>query len=111
MGNQYVEFFVNQGDNLSHQITLTDVSTNTALNIASYSFFANAKSSLANANNSAVFSCVKLVPANGILQISLSGQQTLGMKIGSHFYKIQALTSNNIYIPISEGLLNIDKKI
>lgn len=103
MPGHYVELFVDQGANFSSEVTITNSTTNAAINIASYSFSGRIKSSHFSANVTEIFICTITDAANGLLTISLPSANTANIEQGRYVYKLNMTGPSSETTPVIEG--------
>lgn len=92
---EFIELFVDQGANFAAELHLTDITSNTAMNIAGLTFVGSTKRSIYSPNTSGNFVFTYANTANGYIIYSLPWDVTANMKWGTHFGDISYYNSGN----------------
>jgi hypothetical protein len=92
----YLELYVNQRANFSHEFHLTDSQTLGAQNLSSTTISGKIKKSYFSANVAANLSCNVANSANGFLIISLGANVTSNLTPGRYVYDVIMAKDNNI---------------
>lgn len=100
----YLDLYVERRSNFAQNLAITDVVTNTSINIASAIFTGNVRQYYGSSNLAASFICTPLNTANGVLNFALSADQTGAMKPGRYVYSV-VMTLNNLTRRVVEGQL------
>lgn len=88
-----LEIQTSQGANLSHILVIKNTSTNTVINIASYSFEAMLRHSFISANGTSI-TCTKTDSTNGVLTLSLSATTTGSLDYGTYVFDVLGTVDN-----------------
>ena len=102
----YADFYIDQGASFAYTITLTDDLSNTAINIATYSFSGMLRRSPYSANVAANLGVSLIDSANGRLNISLTTGQTANLE-GRYCYDFKS-NVNNIIDRVLQGNFYVD---
>lgn len=101
---QYAELFIYQGANFDSNITLTDSSTNSVINIASTVFRSRIKKSYASANIKAKITCTAVDSRNGVMQMTLTSSQTANLAQGRYVYNVMMTNGGHTDLVIEGGI-------
>ena len=98
----YVELFITQGANFYSNITITNSSTNTYMNLASSTFRGRLRKSYISSNIKGNLVCTLVDSANGVLQISMDSANTANMAQGRYVYSVKMKTDSET-VPVIGG--------
>lgn len=107
MSAGYLEFFIEQGEDFSVDITLDSINGNT-YNLMSYSVKSEIRKSHWSANTVASFNAQISDPILGIVHLSLSANTTQNIPYGRYVYDVFLTTSGNTRSKIVGGIIYID---
>jgi hypothetical protein len=97
--------YIDQGTTFSVNIQVFDTAGN-PLNIIGYTANSQIRKSYASSNTAATFSANISNPANGIVNLSLTAQQTEALKYGRYVYDLN-IKSGGVTLRASEGIVTV----
>lgn len=103
----YVELYVDQGSTFNNIITLSDDTTNTAMNIVGYTVTSQMRRSFYATNASANIICTLSDPSNGEITMTLSAGTTANLKPGYYLFDVNAVTVVGDKSRILEGSITV----
>jgi hypothetical protein len=103
----YVELYADQGSTFNNLITLSDDTTNTAINLVGHSVASQMRRSFYSSNASAIINCTILDPSDGILEMNLSAGTTANLKAGHYLFDIETTSPTGEVSRILEGSITI----
>lgn len=86
--SDYIELYIDQGEDFSSTIVLRDDNTNMYSNIAGYSVRGTLRRSILSPNASGYFVCTVTDAANGEITMSMDSANTANMKPGTYLFDI-----------------------
>lgn len=101
------EIYIDQGATFSKNITMTDVTTNTSINIIGYSVTAQLRRSYYSVNASANLVCSIVDGANGVINLSLPSANTINIPANRYLFDVYALSTSNVKSRILEGIITV----
>lgn len=104
----YVELYVDQGSTFTNIITLSDDTTNTAMNIVGYSVSSQMRRSYYSTNASANIICTLSNPSNGEITMTLSANTTSNLKPGYYLFDVNAISEVGDKSRILEGSITVN---
>jgi hypothetical protein len=104
----YVELYVDQGSTFNNIITLTDDTTNTAINLSGYTVTSQMRRSYYSSNASANIVCSITDAANGIVTMRLTSNTTSNLKAGFYLFDVEARTPSLDISRILEGSITVN---
>lgn len=107
----YVELYIDQGSTFNNIITLTDDTTNTAMNIVGYTVSAQMRRSYYSSNASANIVCTLSDPSNGEITMSMSADVTSNLKAGYYLFDVNTTTLVGDKSRVLEGSITVNAGI
>lgn len=104
----YVELYVDQGSTFNNIITLSDDTTNTAMNIVGYTVNSQMRRSYFSSNASANIICTLSDPSNGEITMSLSAGTTANLKPGYYLFDVNTVTPIGDKSRVLEGSITVN---
>lgn len=86
--SDYIELYIDQGEDFSSTIVLKDDITNLYQNVAGYSVRGTLRRSILSSNASGYFVCSVTDAANGEITFNMDSANTSNMKPGTHMFDI-----------------------
>lgn len=107
-----IELWVKQGQNLSHQIKMTNPVTNTAINIASYTnFTGRLKKSYITNNISANLTFTKTDASNGVVLMTLGHTETEVLYPMKYVFDVSCVSPTNEKLFPLDGIIIVQPKV
>lgn len=104
----YVELYVDQGSTFNNIITLTDDTTNTAINLSGYTVTSQMRRSYYSTNTSANIICSITDTANGIVTMRLTSNTTSNLRAGFYLFDVESRTPSGDISRILEGSITVN---
>jgi hypothetical protein len=104
----YVELYIDQGSTFNNIITLSDDTTNTAMNIIGYTVTSQMRRSFYSSNASANISCSLTDAANGEITMSLSADITANLKPGYYLFDVNTVNVVGDKSRVLEGSITVN---
>ena len=104
----YVELYVDQGSTFNNIITLTDDTTNTAINLSGYTVTSQMRRSYYSTNTSANIICSITDTANGIVTMRLASNTTSNLRAGFYLFDVESRTPSGDISRILEGSITVN---
>lgn len=103
----FVELYMDKGTSFQNQITLTDDSTNTSINITGYSVRSQMRRSYYSVNATANIVCTITDAANGTITMSLGAANTSNIKAGRYVFDLQTTDTVGAITRVLEGTITV----
>lgn len=103
----YVELQMDQGATFNNIITLTDDTTNTAINIVGYSVRSQMRRSYYSVNATANIVCTITDGANGQVTMSLGASNTSNITPNRYLFDVETETTTGVVSRVLEGLITV----
>jgi hypothetical protein len=97
--------YIDQGTTFSVQIQVFDANGD-PLNITGYTANSQIRKSYASTSATQAFAADVTNPANGIITLSMTAQQTANIKYGRYVYDVEIINNDVIY-RASEGIVTV----
>jgi hypothetical protein len=104
----YVELYVDQGTTFNNTITLSDDTTNTAINLVGHTVSSQMRRSYYSTNASANISCTITDADSGIINMSLSAGITANLRAGFYLFDIETTSPSGDVSRILEGSITVN---
>ena len=86
--SDYIELYIDQGEDFSSTIVIRDDVTNLYQNVAGYSVRGTLRRSILSPNASGYFVCTVTDAANGEITMSMDSANTANMKPGTYLFDV-----------------------
>lgn len=103
----YVELLIDQGANFNNIITLTDDTSNTAINISGYTVRSQMRRSYYSVNAAANIVCTISDAANGQVTMSLGSSNTSNLTPNRYLFDVETETSTGVVSRVLEGIITV----
>lgn len=108
----FVDLIIYQGATFGYEVVLLDDVSNTAINIADYSFVGTMKKSFSStANVSGILTISKTDSSNGKLNVGMSAANSKNTAPGRHYYDVFAYLNGTLVEKILEGEVEVQPAI
>lgn len=107
----FVELYMDQGANFSNIITLTDDTTNTAINIVGYSVRSAMRRSYYSVNASANIVCSITDGANGSITMTLAAANTANINPNRYLFDVESTTPGGVKSRVLEGFITVTPSV
>lgn len=105
--SQYFELYIDKGTDYTKTISLTDESSNTAINVSGYTVRGQLRRSYYSQNISANLICTIYDGANGKINLTLQPANTQNLKPGRYVFDVLTVDTNNQTEKPITGLINL----
>ena len=107
---EYVELYVDQGEDFTATIVLEDDDTNIYQNITGYSVTGSLRKSLLSQNASANLTCSVTDAANGEITLGMTSSVTSNLKFGTYLFDVKTVVNGSTKRLI-EGIITVTPAI
>lgn len=107
----YIELYMDQGATFNNSVTLVNDSTNTAINVASYTIRSQMRRSHWSANATANLVCTVADAANGIITVGLAAANTSNIRSGRYVFDLEIQDSSNTVTRLLEGIITVTPEV
>jgi hypothetical protein len=104
----HVELYADQGTTFNNTITLTDDTTNTAINLVGYSASSQMRRSYYSTNASANITCTITDASNGVIIMSLPAGITSNLRPGFYLFDLETIDDVGDVSRVLEGSITIN---
>lgn len=108
--SNYVELFIDQGEDYSTTIVLQDDATNAYQNVAGYVLYSSIRKSTLSENASGNLVCSITDAANGKVTLSMNAANTSNMKPGNYLFDVKYV-NGGLTKRLIEGLVIVSPSI
>lgn len=103
----YVELFMDQGANFNNIITLTDDTSNTAINITGYTVRSQMRRSYYSVNASANIVCTITDGSAGQVTMTLGASNTSNLTPNRYLFDMETETPSGVVSRVLEGIITV----
>lgn len=107
MAATYIELSMDQGATFSTTITLTNDTTNEALNLSGYLIQSQMRYSYYAANASATLNCTIANASTGLVSIGLDAANTANIKPSRYVFDVKTTSPANVVNRVLEGIITV----
>jgi hypothetical protein len=107
----YVELFMDQGTTFNNIINLTDDTTNTPINVSSYTITSQLRRSYYSTKASANLTCTILNASNGEISLSMTAANTANLRAGRYLFDVKTIDQDSVTSRVLEGVITVTPSI
>jgi|SRR6185503_13042326 len=104
----YIDLFIDQGSDWNDTLTLTDDTTNTAINVVGYTAQSQLKRSFYSSNISANLICTVTDGPNGIISLSMSAANSLNILPQRYLFDVITTSPSGNVTRVLEGTITVN---
>lgn len=104
----YVELYLDQGSTFNNIITLSDDTTNTAINLVGFNVSSQMRRSYYSTNASANIECTITDANNGVIVMGLSSDVTSNLRPGFYLFDVETVSPIGEVSRILEGSITVN---